>query len=1721
MAISYGTYTITEVQEGSQIWSTTVAPKSPNYTFTISNLTGDSETSVKAGDIIMYSYYRYTVLSVSADGTTVLAGNRVSIRGGTGASAVTHSLIVSNLAIVKNKNGDISPASITLTAKSQTGSSAMVDYAGRFKIETTTDNSNWTVQYTSSANESTTTWDVIDDIIAIRCSLYLKDGTTTLLDQQTIPVISDGIDGTNITITSTSVTYQKGTSGTVKPTGTWETGVQSVGQGEYLWTRTIVNYSDGSSTEAYSVSRNAVNGTNGTNGKDGTSPTVSSTVTEYAQSTNGTTPPTSGWDTTPKTATAGQYMWTKVTVTYSDSATAVSYTVSKNGTNGTNGTNGINTATVYLYKKGTTAPSVPSGNTTYTFSTKKLTGTLDSWSQTIPTTGDGQCYVIAAVASSNDTTDTIATGEWSTPIQFNGTNGINGTNGTNGTNGLNQATIFLYKRGTSVTKPTTSVTYTFSTGALSAEPNSWKRNIPTIDGNPCWIISATAIGTGTSVTITGDNWSAPVKLVEDGSDGDDAYSVVLTNENHTFAGNSTSALASEMECNVIAYKGTTQVAATIGTITGQPTGMTTSLINNGTTNAAFSVSVTTSMVTKNGVLNIPITVDGKDFTKKFTYSLALDGVSVTNVTSTNNTTDGGTSVVTITMSDGTQKTFNVKNGNKGSTGDTAEWFYGTALTHKSGTATATITGAVVGSMYLNTETSLVYKCTNINGSTMTWTYAGDLTTGVINNIEIGGRNLLYKTGSSFYPVTGTFTGYYTEFTVSSTRLKNAITLEKDVTYTLSLDITSSVEPFSISVGVGNGGYSKDIVKIDNVYSGRKSITFSPTEAQLANGAIFAFRAPRYTSSTTFTCSVNAIKLEKGNIATDWTPAPEDIEEEVSNLRTDLQAQIDEKIQTYYQATAPSWSSVTDRTKHDGDLWYCTNDTGSYKKDRTYRYDSATNTWIEYSATSELFDRLDGKTTVYYGTTSGTYENVETGDYLVDGTDGSSYRWDGSKWVKVTDYQTAIDGIEDDIQDIQTNVSALQPELIIGTHGTTATTTWTGTSQNLSSNDIKSGTVIQYKLSSAGKANVTLNLTLKDNTTTGAVPVYYSNTTRLGTQYGINAIVTLVYDGSTTGGAWRVLNPYTNSTYNLANRTHATAIKALEAIAKQKLICGDSNGYVAIGASKTFDLSYPILYATAAITANATSTSTCETYSSITYTTTGAIESGGANLIIYLKGTVSGNTFTIAPTNFFTTVEPTSENGFYYIPLGVMSSETAGNFVTSNRLFAYIDGAFQSVDIAATKVAVNYLSSDTTGIMVADMKDGQQTPSGILSGNNVFINNTSVNIRDGQSTLASFGIEGMQIGLNTETHTEQDYHSWKMIDKDGNIYAFVSDLRDEYGEATVTETAKINEATNWVETNFEISSIISVTVNGEAPESYQKRLPKLIDITPEPTDEDVVVVTYTSQSPELKAYTFGKRAQDSNIGGYSFVEGVNNVASGYASHAEGVRTTASGHDSHAEGLGTTASGDYSHAQNFYTTASSSCQTVVGRHNVDDTNNKYAFIVGNGNRNQSINKLDYANALGITWDGTMEIGGLMCGTLIEDSEPTKNPPTRTPIPLFKTVSWSGNSSDSWDNQVIPSNGEWYRYGFNIYQKGYRALGVVGFGAFNATSNPSNVTWCVVTKCYTWYNPDIITDDNHIGADTLDIYVWNQHQSQSAKVKISVRVLYIAESALVGVLEPGIPK
>ena len=71
---------------------------------------------------------------------------------------------------------------------------------------------------------------------------------------------------------------------------------------------------------------------------------VTSTVITYANSTSGTTAPSTGWTSSVPTLVKGQYLWTKTVWTYTDTSSKTGYSVtyiSKDGTNGTDGTSGI------------------------------------------------------------------------------------------------------------------------------------------------------------------------------------------------------------------------------------------------------------------------------------------------------------------------------------------------------------------------------------------------------------------------------------------------------------------------------------------------------------------------------------------------------------------------------------------------------------------------------------------------------------------------------------------------------------------------------------------------------------------------------------------------------------------------------------------------------------------------------------------------------------------------------------------------------------------------------------------------------------------------------------------------------------------------------------------------------------------------------------------------------------------------------------------------------------------------------------------------------------------------------------------------------------------------------------------------------------------------------------------------------------------------------------
>lgn len=143
-----------------------------------------------------------------------------------------------------------------------------------------------------------------------------------------------GDAGTSVTIVSKSVTYQRHTSGTDMPTGEWKPGIPFVAKGEYLWTRTVVTYSDGNETTAYSVAYQGINGINGT------SVAILSTSTTYAKTPNAVQPDDDAFtssDIAGLNLQVGDYMWVRTVVTYTGNKEVKSYNVSRVGSDGADG----------------------------------------------------------------------------------------------------------------------------------------------------------------------------------------------------------------------------------------------------------------------------------------------------------------------------------------------------------------------------------------------------------------------------------------------------------------------------------------------------------------------------------------------------------------------------------------------------------------------------------------------------------------------------------------------------------------------------------------------------------------------------------------------------------------------------------------------------------------------------------------------------------------------------------------------------------------------------------------------------------------------------------------------------------------------------------------------------------------------------------------------------------------------------------------------------------------------------------------------------------------------------------------------------------------------------------------------------------------------------------------------------------------------------------------
>jgi hypothetical protein len=168
-------------------------------------------------------------------------------------------------------------------------------------------------------------------------------------------------------IKSVTVMYLQNTGATPSKNDTsWSTTKPASITGQTMWSMQVYTMADGTTvTKADPVNITTLKGDKGDTGVG-----ISSMASKYQGSADGTTPPTGTWlDTPPLVTDDAPFLWTKVTVTYTDNTTSVYYQVTKKGDTGAQGDAG---------------KSIRSFTTEYYLSTSEIEVTGGSWESSFP-----------------------------------------------------------------------------------------------------------------------------------------------------------------------------------------------------------------------------------------------------------------------------------------------------------------------------------------------------------------------------------------------------------------------------------------------------------------------------------------------------------------------------------------------------------------------------------------------------------------------------------------------------------------------------------------------------------------------------------------------------------------------------------------------------------------------------------------------------------------------------------------------------------------------------------------------------------------------------------------------------------------------------------------------------------------------------------------------------------------------------------------------------------------------------------------------------------------------------------------------------------------------------------------------------------------------------------------------------------------------------------------
>lgn len=329
---------------------------------------------------------------------------------------------------------------------------------------------------TSATIAPTGTWS--NSVVAVTEGGYLWTKTTFSDNKVAYGVARQGANGgkgdkgdAGRGVSSIVEEYYQSTSATAQSGGSWSSTVPTWVDGKYIWTRSVITYTDFTS---YTTSPICITGQKGATGGTGASGVgINSVDVWYYQSSSATSLSGGSWATTAPTWVDGKYIWTKTITTYTNNTTDETNAVCITGQKGSTGV-GVKSVTEYYLA---------------TASSSGITTSTSGWTTTVQTITVDKKYLwnYEVITYTNDTTSSTS------PIII----GVFGNTGSTGATGKGIKSVTEYYLATAsssnVTTSTSGWTTTMQT-LTATKKYLWNYELITYTDNSTATINPVIIG---------------------------------------------------------------------------------------------------------------------------------------------------------------------------------------------------------------------------------------------------------------------------------------------------------------------------------------------------------------------------------------------------------------------------------------------------------------------------------------------------------------------------------------------------------------------------------------------------------------------------------------------------------------------------------------------------------------------------------------------------------------------------------------------------------------------------------------------------------------------------------------------------------------------------------------------------------------------------------------------------------------------------------------------------------------------------------------------------------------------------------------------------------------------------------------------------------------------------------------------------------------------------